>query len=204
MENMQTEGYIKFQAHWTRSAALEYAELEALNLWRQRCYANGWIGAYPDGIGFGNISRRLDTGGRFLISGSATGNFPVLDASHYALVEEVRASDNALWCCGPIVASSESMSHAAVYSACPEVEGVIHVHHQGMWEQLLVEGQATEPGATYGSPEMVAAILALLSRRAYQSVGVFAMAGHEDGVFAYGRNLEEAFRQLEFLGRKQA
>ncbi|MFM8449572.1 MAG: class II aldolase/adducin family protein [Haliscomenobacter sp.] len=196
---MNTEGYIKFQAHWTPCAAFDAGLLEELNAWRQRCYARGWIGAFPDGIGFGNISQRVDSGGRFFISGSATGNIPVLDAAQYALVEEVQAASNALWCSGPVIASSESMSHAAVYAACAQVQGVIHIHHRGMWEYLLAQGQATHPEATYGSPEMVEAILNWLAGQAYAPTGVFAMAGHEDGIFAYGRNLEEAFRQLEGL-----
>lgn len=193
------EGYIKFRAHWTQRAAFTPEEITLLNTWRQRCYERGWIGAYPDGIGFGNISRRWDASGRFLISGSATGNLPALSAAHYALVEQVLPEQNTLWCSGPVIASSESMSHAAIYSQCPEVSGVIHIHHRGMWELLLKEGIATHPGASYGSPEMVASIVELLQDPSLRARRIFAMAGHEDGVFAFGKTLEEAYAVLESI-----
>src|SRR5690606_6522498 len=139
-------------------AALNGDELAELDHWRKRMYAAGPIGAYPDGIGLGNISRRQSREGQFIISGSATGNFVQLSAEHYSLVTAVDIDRNSLACKGPIVASSESMSHAVIYRECPEVQGVIHIHHLGMWERLLHEVPTTDAKATYGSPEMAYSI----------------------------------------------
>ena len=194
---MTTEGYIKFRAHWTPSPPFPFDVLAELNAWRQRCYEKGWIGALPDGIGFGNISRRKGEGEMFFISGSATGNLPRTDARHYALVERVHAKQNELWCSGPVIASSESMSHAAVYACRPEVQGVIHIHHRPMWAFLLAQGRATDPHALYGSSEMALAIADLLDRWPEGASQVFAMAGHEEGIIAFGASLEEAFQALE-------
>ncbi|MBV6426461.1 MAG: hypothetical protein KIPDCIKN_00973 [Haliscomenobacter sp.] len=194
---MQTdEGYIKFQAHWTQTPPFPDGEIEALAYWRQRCFEEGWIGAYPDGIGFGNISCRSGDAGMFLITGSATGNFSVLSAAHFALVRKANYQGNELWCSGPAIASSESMSHAAVYEACPEVNGVIHIHHLTMWNRLLEAGWATDPGATYGSPEMAESILKLLRETDIRGQKIFAMRDHYEGVFAFGTTLEEAFERL--------
>lgn len=186
------EGYIKFRADWEPASSLPWTDLELLDYWRNRLYDSGLIGAYPDGIGFGNISRRWNEEGQFLISGSATGNYPRLTASHYSLVTKVNIDQNRLSCKGPILASSESMSHAVIYRECPEVQGVIHVHNLDMWERLLHRVPTTANDATYGSPEMAYSIIDLLKTTDLRSRRIFVMEGHREGVFAFGNSLEEA------------
>jgi L-ribulose-5-phosphate 4-epimerase len=193
---MMDEGYIKFETHWTKTDPLPEAASAELNSWRQRLYELGLIGAYPDGIGFGNISQRHGQEGQFLISGSATGNLPVLGPEHYALVTKVLPAENRLWCAGPLIASSESMSHAAVYQECPWVEGVIHVHHEGLWQRLLHQVPTTDRSAPYGSPEMAASIVRLLRETDLKMRRIFVMEGHREGIFAFGASLEEAFATL--------
>lgn len=189
---MIDEGYIKFQPHWTQTPALAENLIAEINHWRQQLYDCGLIGAYPDGIGFGNISCRYNGSDQFVISGSATGNFPVLDGRHYSLVTKVNVASNELWCEGPIVASSESMSHAAVYRLVPAVQAVVHVHHLGLWEQLLYKVPTTDETATYGSPEMVYAIETLFATTPLRKEGLFVMAGHREGIFTFGESLEAA------------
>jgi ribulose-5-phosphate 4-epimerase/fuculose-1-phosphate aldolase len=186
------EGYIKFQAQWNKTAPLPWAALAELDHWRNRMYEAGLIGAYPDGIGFGNISRRWKATDQFMISGSATGNHQQLNANHYALVTGVDIDRNSLQCEGPILASSESMSHAVIYRACPEVQAVIHVHHLQMWEDLLHQVPTTDASATYGSPEMAYSIIKLLHDTDLRSSRLFVMEGHREGIFAFGTSLEEA------------
>lgn len=190
------EGYIKFEARWVKTGPLPEEAVAELNYWRQKLYDLKLIGAYENGVGYGNISRPYGPGGRFVISGSATGNFPVLKASHYALVTNVDAPRNLLWCEGPVIASSESMSHAAVYQECPWAKGVIHVHHQGMWEELLNKVPTTDKSAPYGSPEMVASIIRLMRETDLKAKKIFVMEGHQEGIFTFGGSLEEAFDVL--------
>ncbi len=191
------EGYIKFNAHWTQSLSYSRQELAELDRWRQRMYEAGLIGAYDNGIGFGNISCRTEPGGSaFYITGSATGNVARLGAEHYSKVIRSSAASNELWCEGPIVASSESMSHAAVYGVLPDIQAVIHVHHRGMWEALLHRIPTTPADAPYGSPEMVAGIQHLLRTSDLPHIRFFAMAGHEEGLFSFGQTLEEAGTRL--------
>ena len=190
------EGYIKFESHWKETAPLPGAEIEELNTWRQRLYEMSLIGAYDNGVGYGNISRRYGKTGQFIISGSATGNLAELTASHYALVTRVEAGENRLWCEGPVVASSESMSHAAIYQECPGVNGVIHVHHAGLWKALLHKVPTTDKEAPYGSPEMAASIVHLIQETRLKEQKIFVMEGHEEGIFTFGHSLAEAFKVL--------
>ncbi|NBC09484.1 MAG: class II aldolase/adducin family protein [Bacteroidetes bacterium] len=187
------EGYIKFDAHWVRKPPLPAAQTAQLNAFRQKLYEQGLIGAYPEGIGFGNISRRQGRGHQFIISGSKTGNVPALDERHYALVTEVDAAHNRLRCEGPIIASSESMSHAVIYEECPEVQAVLHVHHLQMWQRLLHRVPTTAADAPYGSPEMVESIRQLLRETALRQQRIFVMEGHREGVFVFGESLEAAY-----------
>ena len=57
---MIDEGYIKFNSDWEKQAAFEDERLDELLRYRQLLYGLELIGAYPDGIGYGNISLRLD------------------------------------------------------------------------------------------------------------------------------------------------
>lgn len=193
---MTDEGYIRFEAAWTKARPLPWAALEELDDWRDRMYAAGLIGAYPGGIGFGNISRRADAAGRFIITGSATGNFAELSAAHYCLVTHVDTDANRLTCQGPIIASSESMSHAVIYLECPEVNGVIHVHHLALWQHLLHRVPTTDARATYGTPEMAHAITGLLRHSALKKEKILVMEGHREGILAFGNDLREAGEHL--------
>lgn len=186
------EGYIKFKAEWTQAPALPFDRLARLDHWRRKLYSLGLIGSYPDGIGYGNLSCRWDKPGQFAITGSATGNLPELDSRHYSLVTAVDLTQNRLWCQGPIVASSESMSHAVIYRECPQVMGVVHVHHLRLWEQLLHRVPTTDPSAAYGTPEMARSIIRLLQETNLPEQRIFVMEGHREGIFAFGKNLDDA------------
>lgn len=191
------EGYIKYTADWQESPPLPTALLQELNEYRQRVYDLGLIGAYDNGIGFGNISQRHPGHpDQFLISGSATGNFETLTEAHYALVTAVDIDQNALRCEGPAMASSESMSHAVIYQTLPNVQAVIHAHHLGMWQQLMHRVPTTDASATYGSPEMAYSIIDLLKNTDLPQSKLFVMEGHEEGIFAFGRNLPQAYGVL--------
>ena len=186
------EGYIKFKAIWEKSPGMPLSQIKTLNEWRDRLHALGLIGAYGNGIGFGNISERFDESDTFLITGSATGNLESLNGKHYSLVTGVDIRDNTLHCRGPIVASSESMSHAMIYQECPWVHGVIHVHSLFLWEKLLHQVPTTAKTAPYGSPEMGLSIIDLLQNTDLKNKKIFVMEGHEEGIFTFGKSLDEA------------
>jgi len=186
------EGYIKFKAEWEKSPPMPLRHFKRLNAWRNRLHELELIGAYPDGIGYGNISERFDKKGSFLITGSATGNQALLTPLHYCLVSRVFIPENRLVCHGPVIASSESMSHAVLYRECPTVRGVIHVHHAKLWHHLLNKVPATDKSAPYGTPEMAFQIIHLLNTTDLKDKKIFVMAGHEEGIFTFGKSLDEA------------
>lgn len=193
---MTEEGYIKFQAEWTEGPALDGSFLRPIAQLRQALYKQHLIGAYEDGVGYGNVSRRGREDDQFVITGSKTGNFERLKKQHFTLVTKVDIENNTLWCEGPIIASSESMSHAVIYRECPWVEIVAHVHHYEMWDYYLHKVPTTAASATYGSPEMAYAIVDLLKTTDLPDKQIFVMEGHEEGVFVFGKNAEEVMKIL--------
>ncbi|MBL7114076.1 MAG: class II aldolase/adducin family protein [Bacteroidales bacterium] len=190
---MNGEGYIKFNIDWKESAPVIPAEeFIALNTWREVLYKLEMIGADDQGIGFGNISVRKDRTRNFFITGSATGSATTLGEEHYSLVTGFDIKSNTLSCIGPVKASAESLSHAAVYSTLPEMNAVIHIHHHVFWTNLLEKVAATSDNIDYGTPEMATAIQELLCREGVKDRRVIVMAGHTDGILFFGKHLDEA------------
>lgn len=196
MTTTPDEGYIKFQAAYEKTEPFSAAELAKLMQYRQACYALGLIGTYSDGIGYGNISQRINDTDSFYISGSATGHFAELEEVHFARVTQIDIDRNTVYCDGPIVASSESMSHAVLYQHSSSINAVIHIHHLGLWEMLMHRVPTTPASAPYGSPEMAMAIIGLLEQSSLKEERIFVMEGHREGVFVFGNTLAEAFDHL--------
>lgn len=190
------EGYIKFQSSWKKTSPFLEKKLETLCHFRQKLFDLNLIGAYGNGIGFGNISRRIKGTNQFYISGSATGNLKKLNENHFSKVTDVNIDKNELTCEGPIIASSESMSHAVIFENCKWVNGVIHVHHLGLWESLLHQVPTTSKSATYGTPEMAYSIIDLLQNSDLTAQKIFVMEGHIEGIFSFGKDLQDAFDVL--------
>lgn len=184
------KGYVQFRCDWERAADPAGPLVDELIAWRQRLYGLGLIGVYPDGIGFGNLSARV--GESFVVSGTATGRLEVVGPEHFTEVVEAEYSTNWVRCRGPVEASSESLSHAAVYRAAPTAGAVIHVHHLGLWEQLYDKLPTTDPKAEAGTPEMAWAIAELFHRGGVRETGLFVMGGHREGLIAFGGTLDEA------------
>jgi L-ribulose-5-phosphate 4-epimerase len=176
------KGYIQFRCEW--HDAPPPAVPPELIAWRDRLRELNLIGVYPDGIGFGNISIREP----FLISGTATGHLLYVNAEHFAEITAFDIAGNAVSCRGRVKASSESLSHAAVYRSDPAARAVIHVHHLAAWESLRWRVPTTDEVAEAGTPQMADAIAALLPLEA----GFFVMGGHREGLVAYGSTLDEA------------
>jgi ribulose-5-phosphate 4-epimerase/fuculose-1-phosphate aldolase len=167
------DGYIKFKAKWEKSPALPLRFIKNLNHWRNILYNLNLIGAYENGIGFGNISQRFSNSDHFIISGSGTGIFD-------------------LDCRGPIMASSESMSHGVIYRECRDIQGVIHIHNKPLWEKLMHKVPTTDNTAAYGTPEMAHEIMRLIKDSDLMEKKILVMEGHEEGIFTFGKTLEEA------------
>ena len=192
---MMDEGYIKFNSDWEEREHVQHSDIRDLNDWRQKLYKVNLLGVYPDGIGFGNVSQR-SVGDNFFISGSKTGSLELLDASHYAEVVDFDIDKNWVKCIGETIASSESMSHAVIYKNYPNIKAVFHVHNLALWESLLWEIPTTPESAPYGSPEMANEILTLFKTTNVMERKLFAMAGHKEGLFAFGETVDKTGQRL--------
>jgi ribulose-5-phosphate 4-epimerase/fuculose-1-phosphate aldolase len=187
------EGYIKFQCDWEKqSFYFPKDEFEYINGWRQKLYDQNLIGAYNNGIGFGNLSIRIENTHCFIISGSATGNYKKLNKTHYAKVIDYSLKNNYVKCIGGTKGSSESLTHAAVYESAPTVHAVIHTHNKSMWERLISSEPTTSPDAEFGTPELAFEIKRLLSNKRHTERQLIVMGGHEEGIITFGKDMEEA------------
>lgn len=178
------EGYIKFSCVLHEGSPPPVAAVAELNQVRIRMWDLGWIGELPDGIGFGNVSVR-SMGNTFIISGSQTGAIRELKPEHYSLVKDCDIAGNRVECTGRIRASSESMTHAAIYSASPEVASVLHIHHPQLWKEWMHKVPTANESIPYGTPDMAREVAALVAKNPVE--GVIVMAGHADGLLAYAQ-----------------
>lgn len=193
---MLEEGVIKFQCDWQEAGAFDASRLHSLIKWRDRMYELGLIGVGEDGIGFGNISMRWNNSFQFVISGTQTGNISHLPPENYTLVTQFNIPENRLSCMGPVQPSSESLTHAAIYTYNTSVGGVIHVHNHQLWQQLLYSVPTTREEIPYGTPEMAQEIWRLFDYEDLMHHGILVTAGHQDGVIAVGKTLEAAAQIL--------
>lgn len=185
------EGYSKFSVHRTPGVVSWNDDLRNLDRTRTRLHLLGLIGVYPDGVGYGNISLRVSNT-RFVITGSGTGAVRELGQKGYSLVTHWSTETNELWCMGPIKASSESLTHGAVYRASREARCVIHVHNRPLFDKLRAGAFPQTPlNVEYGTPEMAHSIAALVSTANVES-DILVMAGHEEGVLVYGPSVDAA------------
>lgn len=195
------EGYIKFKCNWIKEKSIKKTDIVELNFWRKKFFKLGLIGMYSNGIGYGNISIRYKN--RFIISGTATGGLKELDEQNYSLVTDYNFKNNSLNCSGEVKASSESLSHAAVYETYAEIGAVIHIHNLELWQKLLYKVPTTNKNITYGTPEMAAEIKRLFTETDIKNKKILCMAGHEEGIISFGKSIEEAAEVLlQFFDKK--
>jgi L-ribulose-5-phosphate 4-epimerase len=185
------EGNIKFNCLLCdESAGLSDENYFLLNKWRNKLYHLGLIGCYPGNIGYGNISIRSGSG--FIITGSATGCSENLLKDHYVRVDHYDFLTNEIHCSGKIKASAESLTHAAVYEARPEVMAVIHIHNLDLWDKYKGLMPTSPENAEYGTPEIALAVRSLCLNDKITGNEVIIMGGHKEGIIAFGSDLDVA------------
>lgn len=192
------EGVIKFSAHH-RHAPLPQAfpQVPALLRWRALLWDQGLVGQQEGrygGAGFGNLSFRVPPGGSaFVVTGTQTGGPRALPAEQLALVTAHNAEANSVDSVGLVMPSSEAMTHGTLYAADPDIHWVFHVHSPALWNAARTLGiPRTAAEVPYGTPQMAAAVEALVKEGALRRMPVFSMDGHEDGVVAVGRTADDA------------
>ena len=198
------EGYIKYRSYWSSGPAPDFAAASLLEKWRRPLFAAGLVGHYEElNIGFGNLSTRSGEPGQFLITGTQTGHIECTTADHYSLVTSYDIDRNEVICTGPAQASSEAMTHAAIYELDPSINAIVHVHSKSLWEQYLHVLPTTDSAVTYGTPEMAIEFGRLYRESEFGSDGIAVMGGHEDGLISVGDSLEQATSKILTLSVKQ-
>lgn len=197
----EREGVIKYRLDHRQGDLPEGIGLNELNAWRTILYRLNLIGRIPEkyqGLGFGNISRRLVPGsGQFIITATQTGDVACLTAQHYALIMDASPQNNSIQSLGPAAPSSEALTHACVYRQQASVQAVIHVHSRELWRNTLRLGLPhTNADIAYGTPEMAKAVEDLFLTGQLDSLQLFSMLGHEDGIVAFGATLADAANLL--------
>ncbi len=200
---MIDEGVIKYHCDWILGEPVAAELIQDLRVWRDRIHDLGLIGVYDNGIGFGNISIRIDQSNQFIISGTQTGHLPKLNPEDYTVVIDFDIEKNHLTCCGLTQASSESLTHAAIYSYQPDINAIIHVHQPHIWKKLLYKVPTTNQQVPYGTPQMAKEMFRLFEEENLGEKKILVMAGHEDGFLTFGKDLEEAGEVLMNYSRRQ-
>ncbi len=194
------EGYVKYRCLHTPGPAPAHPDLAALDALRTTLFDAGLLGMRPDGVGFGNLSAR-GAGDGFVVTATGTGGARVLGPDGYCLVTEFDMDGNWVRSRGPRQASSEAMSHGAVYRADPLARCVAHIHSRSLFERLLAAGApATPSDAAFGTPAMARALAALVVRRPGQA-GLVVMTGHDEGVMVYGPDISRVAALFGRLAR---
>ncbi len=196
---MHDDGVIKFFCDWQRTEQLNGSGLDAIlpslmNI-RDQMAEVSFIGVYPDGIGYGNISQKIGSR-EFVVSGTQTGHLRRTTPEHYTRVDGWDVEQNSLHCTGPIKASSESLTHAALYEAHPDIQAIIHIHHSQLWQNYRNRLPTTRADVPYGTPSMAHEMWRLFRESRLSEQKILVMAGHEDGMIAVGRTLDEAASRL--------
>lgn len=193
------DGVIKYdRSNFSPCDGLDALEFQDLEYWRKKLYQMNLIGEYPEvKIGFGNMSVIQNYSEftksacpQFVITGTQTGKYADLGATHYTRVLDYDIDSLKIKMMGSIEASSEALTHAAIYEANPNIKAVFHIHSNEIWLKMLADGSdKTCASIPYGTVEMAHATQACIANK---DAGVFCMHGHEDGIVIYGRSLEEA------------
>jgi len=203
MVEEEIEGVVKFHLDFQSAPAPHRKLLGPLNAWRtilHRLGLTAQVAGRYGGLAYGNLSTRvfgeevLGLSPLFVVSGTQTGGLAVLTENHYCWVVDYSLHANWLQAVGPISPSSETLTHAAVYDADPALNCVVHVHCPEVWscaQRLRIP--IVEDRIPYGTPEMASAVAALVRHKTHSLI---AMAGHPDGIVAYGESIEDTATTL--------
>ena len=188
------DGVIKYRVEHENSLAPSFANFSTLEALRSRLFALGLIGE-KDGIGYGNLSKRVGQSHTFFITATQTGKQANLTPEQYTHIDDYDFEKFTVFSKGTHKPSSEALSHAMIYEVDTDINVVIHIHSHALW-LLMQEHQYLSTQAEYGTEQMVNEIEMLYRDINPFTNNAFVMKGHEDGIITFGRNIEEAEHAL--------
>jgi len=198
-----SDGVIRFLSHYkNRKWIAKESPSQSLLEGRQWLFQLGVIGIGEDQVGFGNISERGNEKGTFFVTGTQTGHLSHLSETGYSKVTHTESAQHTLWCEGPAEASSESMTHAALYACHKGIGAVAHGHHLVLWEKLCAMGApSTNEDVEYGTPEMAEEVQRAWLACGGLDSGFLVMKGHKSGVLSWAPTVQAAVERWTMLLR---
>ncbi len=192
----ETEGVIQFEYSLEPApdTHVEAGLSNTLLAWRSILRRIGLLGQRADrygGLGYGNLSVRDPERPReFVVTASQTSGFTALETDGLCRIRDFDLGRFRVSAIGARPPSSESLSHAMIYDADPEVGWVFHVHSPEIRRRAAaLELPVTAADVAYGSPAMASAVTDVLAANGERPLA-FVTLGHEDGVFACGATAE--------------
>ena len=209
-----TEGTIRFSYRLRAPAAGERIARSlsvAAESWCAILRALGLLGrdaARYSGYAFGNVSVRdpariadkpAPTSARFFVTASQTTDAPCSAPESWVRIDSFDLARFSVDATGDAPPSSETLTHAAIYSADAAIGWIFHAHAPAIWRASTKLGLATiGADVPYGSPALATAVERLARAQRSRPL-LFATLGHEDGVFACGAEVDETAGALVAL-----
>jgi hypothetical protein len=192
----ELEGVIRYNSTYLPGTSVEGCQAEELLACWHLAREYGWIGEDDSGVGYGNLSQRdPHAPTTFLITGTQTSHYKTLTAEKLSHVLECDIHGNRVVCSGPVQASSETLTHAAVYNADESVHFVLHIHNRYLWHKLQVDHPITAENLCYGTPELALAVTRLVQK--VPPLNAIVMLGHENGIVVYSKNSDELIEWMQ-------
>jgi ribulose-5-phosphate 4-epimerase/fuculose-1-phosphate aldolase len=119
-----------------------------------------------------------------------------LSNKDYSFVSSWDIDNNSLKCSGGTKASSESMTHGAVYDCNSQIGAVVHIHNLKYWKTFINKLPTTNKHATYGTPEIANEIKRLYKETDFKTKKVAVLGGHKEGIISFGKNIKEAYNNI--------
>ena len=192
---MIDEGVIKFQSHWQQQPIQNQPIPDELVTWRNKVYEMGFIGHdAKNDVDFGNIS--VSTNENVFISGTQTGHIKTADHTHFSRITDYNIARNTVASEGLVEASSESLTHMALYHDNARTNAVAHIHCARLWRRLKNYFPTTDEKIPYGTPTMALEIWRIKRQYRLATSGIIIMGGHQDGIIAFGESIKWVTQQL--------
>ena len=193
---MIDDGVVKYSLEFTKTDVIAKKECKKIGKVREDLYALGLIGAYANGIGYGNISVRYNKKNAFVITATQTGDLPTLKAMNYSLVNKVNFETFTTTAQGVSKPSSEAITHACIYELDSRIKAVVHIHNEQLWNFMLKNEYLSTNDTPYGTPEMVQDVRDMYKNIDPLNNNAFVMKGHFEGIVTFGTSLKQAKKRL--------
>ncbi len=73
---------------------------------------------------------------------------------------------------------------------------MFHIHNLELWKRIIGKVPTTLSNAEYGTPQMAMEIKRLYRQTDLRKTRVLVMAGHQEGIMAFGLDADEAGKRI--------